>query len=1001
MRFESTLVASWSRREWLSVAVITVTAAFLIGSGILLITVGSYTATLEDDLGSPASVTYDESYEQARDGAASDEIVFPLARVPVDGGQPRRVVGIPPDAPDRIESAAVAWEPAEIPDPPPEGLYGPVPRPEQRQVGSESVPVAPHQTDSRLFAAEWYVGSAELVTSLGDTRAIVIDTGTTTGPGQVAGWQLDGVPLIAALPFLLRGVSQIVRTLSLAVVGSGVLVLVVVYNVTRMSIRDRRQEIRVARSTGISPYRLFGLLEARVAAVTGTGVALGFAVGLIATNAVINAATYAGLPVTIRTVVTPEVLRLCLRIGGFLFAMGLVAGVLAAVPVVRRDPVRGAARDSTRGSDRRVSDGVATLFRTTFVSWRALIPTTATLAVFVLIVLLISAIGGAVAPLTTTSSGTVVESGAPHPINSRLSEDYANVLRSQNLSASPEVLYAQTLDGDPYLIRGANFTAFRSVSDARIASGHPPRAPDQAVIGRSLATPLDIGVGETITIGGSVTPGVRRVTVVGTFTGSGITDDQLIVPIATAQELATGTGEVHLIRTDSTTQAFDEVTRSSDTIVVTDISGQSTAEAGSNYTVSVTARNLGSDRATREVTVGLGSDTQSVNVTLPEGGTERVDVPFTLPGPGTYTVSAAGVTRSVEVYNARTLLIPPEYPDRAPPDSTLIVPAATRNGTTIEDATVTLGDSRAVTTSEGVAPTRVPSEPGEYTIRVTKDSYTAATHSLTVAAGTPQRLTGRVTVRPATGTRLTDPTVEVQLANPWGRFVVRNVSLVTPSTVETRTVEMTGGNVTRLTVSASEAGFAERTPPGSYELRLVSNGTVLATTTYEVTGDERIAATLAAEGEYASGTAVGRAVESVFGNVQVLFLIIIGLAGLSVVGGTTATFAYGVYVNTRSIGIHRATGASPGRILRTLFGDAVRIAVPASLLAFGIAVSVLQALVWADLLVVFGVRLTVPLSPFVVGATVLGGVLLAVVSAVGAGAVFAYAVPYRLVSKGR
>ena len=1001
MRFESTLVASWSRREWLSVAVITVTAAFLIGAGILLITVGSYTATLEEDLGSPASVQYDESYKRARADGDSDKIVFPLVRVPVDGGQPRRVLGIPPDAPERIESASVAWEPAEVPDPPPEGLYGPVSRPTQQQIGSDSVAVVPHRTDSRLFASEWYVGSAELVTSLGDARAIVIDTGTATDGRRAGGWRLTGAPLIAALPFLLQGVAQIVRTLSLAVVGSGVLVLIVVYNVTRMSIRDRRREIRVARSTGISPYRLFGLLEARVAAVTGTGVALGFAIGLISTNAVINAATYAGLPVTLRAVVTPEVLGLCLRIAGFLFGMGLIAGVLAAVPVIRCDPSQVAARDAAGGSGRTSSHRLSAVRRTTFVGWRALVPTTATLAVFVLVVLLISAIGGAVAPLATTSSGTVVESGAPHPLNSRLSEDYATVLRSQNLAASPEVLYAQTLDGDPYLIRGANFTAFRSVSDARIATGHPPRAPDQAVIGQSLATTLDIDVGETITIGGSVTPGVRRVTVVGTFAGSGITDDQLVVPVATAQELATGTGEVHLIRTNGTTQAFDAVTESSDTIVVTDISGPSTAEAGANYTVSLTARNLGADRSTRDVRVRLGNATRRVTVALPEGGTERVDVRFTLPGPGTYTVSAAGVTRSVEVYDARTLVLPPEYPDRAPPDATLLVPAATRNGTTLENATVTLGDSRAVTTSEGVAPVRVPPEPGEYQLTIEKDGYTAATHELTVEEGVPQQLTGRLTVRPSTGTRLTDPTVEIQLANPWGRFVVRNVSLVTPSTVEERTVEMTGGNITRFTLSASEAGFDQRTPPGSYELRLVANGTTLATTAYEVTGDERIAATLASEGAYASGTGIGRAIENVFGNVQVLFLIIIGLAGLSVVGGTTATFAYAVYTSKRTIGVHRATGASPRQILALLFTDAVRIALPAALLAFGIAFAVLQGLVWADLLVVFGVRLAVPLSPFVVGVTVLGGTLLAVVSALGAGVVFAYAVPQRLLSAGR
>ncbi|MFA1611750.1 FtsX-like permease family protein [Halobellus rubicundus] len=1001
MRFESTLVASWSRREWLSVAVITVTAAFLVGSGVLLLTVGSYTSTLEDDLGSSASATYYGSYETAQTSADGDDIVFPLVRVSVDGDGAHRAVGIPPDAPERIESASVAWESAAIPRPPSEGLAGPVTQPTTQEVDGASMRVTPHSTDSRLFASTWYIGSAETVASLGDAGALVIDSGTAGQSGEQPTWRLDGVPLIAALPFLLRGVTQIIRTLSLAVVGSGVLILVVVYNVTRMSLRDRRQEIRVARATGISPLRLFGLLEGRVATVTGTGVLLGFAVGLIATNAVINAATYAGLPVTLRTVLTPEILRFVLLVSGFLFGMGLLAGALAAVPVIRRDPAALDGSGRIRGTGRSLPERLVSLARPTFVTWRALVPTTATLAVFVLIVLLISAIGGAVAPLATTSSGTVVESGAPHPLNSRLSEDYASVLRGQNFTASPEVLYAQTLDGDPYLIRGANFTSFSAVTGARLQTGHAPRATDQAVIGTSLASTLDLGVGETITVGGSVTPGVRRVRIVGTFAGDGITDDQLVVPLATAQELATGTGQVHLIRTNGTTQAFDDLAQDSGGIAVTGLSGQSSVAAGSDYTVTVTTQNLGDERDSRTVTVRLGNRSQTVEVTAAAGSTTRTDVTFESLEPGTYTVASDGVTKSLDVYSPRAFVIPQEYPDRAPPGVTLIVPAALRNGTTVPDATVTLGERRARTTDEGVAPIRVPTVEGEYTITVEKEGYATVTHTLVVEDGAAQELTGRLDVQPTTGTRLTDPTVEIQLGNPWGTFFVRNVSLVTPSTVETRTVEMAGGNVTRITVPAADAGFDRRIAPGSYDLRLVSDGTVLATATYRVSGDERVAATLASQGEYSSGTAIGRAIENVFGNVQVLFLVIVGLAGLSTVGGTTATFAYAVHTSRREIGIYRATGASPRRVLRLVFADAIRVAVPAAIVAFALAYAVLRGLVWADLLVVFGVRLSVPLSPFAVGATLLGAVALAAVSALGVALMIAYATPGRLLAAGR
>lgn len=998
MRFESTLLSSWSRREWLSIAVITVATAFLIGSAVLLLTAGSYTSTLEGDLGSSATVTYNESYTDAVANTDSDEIVFPLIRVVDSNDDTHVVIGIPPDAPSRIESASVEWDSATVPTPPREGLYGPVTQPTQQQFRDTTIQVSPHDSESSLFPEVWYIGSAASVESIGEPGALVIHTGEETGPAR---WHTEGAPLIAALPFLLGGLEQVVRVLSVGAVGGGVLILVVVYNVTRMSIRDRHREIRLARATGASPYRLFAVLQGRVLGLTGTGILLGFAVGVIATNAIINAATYLGLPVTIQTVITADVLRTVAQIGGFLLGMGLLAGVLASMPVVRGDPTTIGRSEWTQRAITRDIRRYTSVLQPTLVDWRALVPTTTTLAVFMLVILLTTAIGGAIAPLATTSSGTVVESGSAHPLNSRIDESYSSVLRQQNVTASPEVLYAQTKDGEPYLIRGANFTAFSTVSEVTLVEGHAPAAPDQAVVGADLAETLGLAVGETTTIGGSVTPGVRRVTIVGKFAGTGIIDDQLILPLETAQGLSTRGGTVHLIRTNGTARDFERFSDQSGGLVVTGLSGPSEIRAGSTSNITVQLQNLGDERAKKNVRVSIGNETRTRSVTVDGGSRTEMTVTVTFSEPGSHTVTSGGVTKSIDVYDPRALHLPAEYPERAPPDATLIVPAITRNETPIEGATVTLGDYQGRTNAEGVVPMRVPAEPGTYTLTVEKPNYTTERHTLTVEKGAPQRLSGRIRVSPQTGTQLTEPTVTIQLANPWGSFVVRNVSLVTPAGVERRTVEMTAGNVTELTIPASDAGLDGSLTPGSYDLRVVSDGTILATTTYRVSGDERITSTLASQGEYSQGTGIGRAIENVFGNVQVLFVVMIALAGASTIGGTVATFAHAVHANRRQIGIYRATGASRRHLLGTLVVDAIKLSLPSTVLAFGTAFVIMHALAWADVLVVFGIKLQIPLSMGLLVGSAVGAFGLAVGSALGIGYVFLNVDPGRLLQADR
>jgi ABC-type antimicrobial peptide transport system permease subunit len=101
------------------------------------------------------------------------------------------------------------------------------------------------------------------------------------------------------------------------------------------------------------------------------------------------------------------------------------------------------------------------------------------------------------------------------------------------------------------------------------------------------------------------------------------------------------------------------------------------------------------------------------------------------------------------------------------------------------------------------------------------------------------------------------------------------------------------------------------------------------------------------------------------------------------VGGTTATFAQAVHARRRTVGIHRATGATPWGVLRRVLRDAVLVGSVAALLATLLAQLGLLALSRLGYLTVFGVRLSPVLEPTVllgclvaaVGVTVLGATL--------------------------
>ena len=238
----------------------------------------------------------------------------------------------------------------------------------------------------------------------------------------------------------MRGV---VSLLGLAVLGGGVLVLVVVYNVTRMSVRDRLDAIEVVRSTGGTPRTLLAIFAARAGLLTAVGIALGYALGVIVTSAVVNAAIAVGLRISLAPTVSPAVLRIV--VPGL--AVLLVAESARAVSRSTGDDHAAVSTPTSvrsgveTGMDRQRTDATTANGRghdrPPLAGGRS---GGDDLTIFVLVVLLVGSLVGVLAPLATTSSGTTAEPGAPYPMASRIDAGYADLLRRQGVTASPEII---------------------------------------------------------------------------------------------------------------------------------------------------------------------------------------------------------------------------------------------------------------------------------------------------------------------------------------------------------------------------------------------------------------------------------------------------------------------------------------------------------------------------------------------------------------------------------
>ena len=959
MGYRRSILTNWSRRDRLAVLVVGVTVAFLTGTALLILAVSSQTTALAAELQSPGVVTHYDSVESAQAAASPHAIVLPTAQVRTSNGT-TTVVGVPNQGTQQALLSKLGVKPPDHTTK--AGISKKQSIRLQGQHQAVELEVYP-QSKKSIFPPSWYVTNTKTVNRLGATGAITIT------PTSIAD-STSGTPLLSALAFFVAGTKQALSILTIIAAGGAILVAVSVYSVTSMSVKDRLDTIRVIRATGGTPRTVVGLFALRAGLLCLTGLAVGYAGGLIIPRAAVNLAVTAGAPTSLSIHVTNTAGTVLIPIFIGIFLVGCLAGAAAAWPAVRTVPAQIFGTTVSRefgdtGSDSSLSS-FKSLLQPDLLNWRALVPTTATLTAFIAFIILVSSIGTAVSPLMASKDTTITQPGSPHPIASKVPEQYASVLHSHNINASPEILLFEMSNGDPFIARGVNYSAFASVTDASILRGRRPTSTNEAVLGANLAHTLNLGVGDTITLGGSTHPAVSRVRIVGIYRASGSFDDELLVTLPMARHLAgIRQGEVQFIRADRLPQQ----TNSAPQVSVARIDAPKQVAANHPLKIRVRLRNYGLRKQTRSYTVRYGKQTRQVTKTIPGGKTRTVTVQFNAGSAGNRSLKVANQTKSVQVVSPGHLSVE-GFPSRAPPHSRPQIHVVNATGGSVSNVTVSIGDQTVTTNKHGRV--RVPI-PGSGTYRLTlKHGQQSLTRHVLVTQSATRNISASVSVTPNESSIMVQPKVKLIVLNPWNKPISGPITIDGPGGPYKHHVSLKPGS--RKVIKTK----LPRRQPGKYTVRVQNGSDVISKANYTVTGDSRVVSALASSG-YSGTSGIGQAVAMVFGNLYLVFGSLLVLASLMTIGGTTATFAQAVHARRRTIGIHRTTGSAPSRILWQVFSDAIRIGAVATLAALVIAVSVLWVLSDLNYLTVLGMRISINPNPLLIVGTIIGGVLLTLI----------------------
>jgi len=810
MGYERTLVTRWTRRDWLAIAVIALTTTFLVGSSLTILAAGAQFEGEVEMLDATETAAFTDVSPTEDDGV----VELPVAAARINGTN-ATVIGVP----DRRVRLTSSFDDATLEPPPPDGVVtrGNASVSEARIEGRNGTVTREVRAASNrsVLPERWYVADRTTVRELGQTGALEVRVDATDNDtGDVGGIARAGTFLLGTPAFLVGGSRAFIQLLGLVLVGSGLLVGVTVYSVTRMTVRDRRRTLFVVRSTGGDRRRLLGLFGLRAGLLTAGGGAFGYAFGVILVNAILNVATYFGTLTTLDISGSAGDTLLIAGMLGCLITVGAAAGALSVARTVHAAPASLMGSETAAGSSDGVVGRLSEALGLRVVGLRTLAPMVAALTVLMAIAVVSVSVGLTLAPLTGATDGVVMSPDASYPLQSQVDRDLARSFRAGGVAASPEVLLPQVEDGQPYVLRGVNYSAYTEVSDVELRDGRRPTRVDQAVIGTGLSRTLGVGIGDRITVGGGTAFGVDRVTVVGRFEGPGYLDDQLLIQLPAAQGLANlDRGTVQIVRTTGVEEPPDDdndstTPRPAD-IVVTDVSIPETAFVNESIPVNVTLTNNGGQSGDLMLSVPRNGTTRETAVTVEGGGEHTVTLEAVFNEPGFYTVTLGGVEARIEIVPKPSEIVVTNvsHPktatvNRTVPLNVTLTNRGDKSGNitlsvpyygSSDETTVTVegGQERTVTLQARFQ------SPGTYTITV--DNINT---NITIVEPDPADIVVTDVSIPETGFATLDTPVEVILANRGDQPGDMTLSVPYNGTPRETTVTVEGGQERTVTLRA-------------------------------------------------------------------------------------------------------------------------------------------------------------------------------------------------------
>ncbi|MFC7008372.1 hypothetical protein [Halalkalicoccus salilacus] len=251
-------------------------------------------------------------------------------------------------------------------------------------------------------------------------------------------------------------------------------------------------------------------------------------------------------------------------------------------------------------------------------------------------------------------------------------------------------------------------------------------------------------------------------------------------------------------------------------------------------TVTIHVRNDGSTAVTRTLAIDVGQETYEREVTLEPDEEARIEIDHAFASTGSQEVAVEGHSQSVTVLAPDALVLPETLPERAPPGATLLVPVTTPTGEVVTDAIVAIDGEETTTGADGMARVELPETDGEYELSATKAGRDRMSQEIQVVEGQERLLGAELEVTPRTGTPQTTPELTVTLVNHWTADRTQDVSVVSPTGEQTRTVTLAPGESRTMQRTLGEEGSDQQIPSGEYEIAVTADGEPIATKTYEV-----------------------------------------------------------------------------------------------------------------------------------------------------------------------